>query len=127
MGDGFDDPREWTDTEMRRFFCEHVWAMVEWWAVESREPTPRGKLEGLAHSLLSAIDGSAMALPGYVLSPAPHEDDKDYHHRRGENWYPEAPDVECDIAGNLAQDFFRFRPTITPTTANEPEDTPCQP
>jgi hypothetical protein len=99
-------PRQLTDDEVREEFLEHVRVMVRYWAKESRVTDVEEKLSGLAHSILSAIDGSAAAIPGFALVPRPHPDDKEYNRKNGENWYPE-PHLEHDIAGSLHELFYK--------------------
>jgi hypothetical protein len=100
-------PREYTTDEAREKFLAHVRALVDWWADESRVTDPREKLSGLAFSILSALDGCAGGLPGYIVSPAPHPEDEAYLKAEGQNWYPAAPKVECDIAGSLHELFYK--------------------
>lgn len=83
-------------------FIEHVRLMVRWWLNESRAQTHKEKLEGLAHSILAAIDGSAASLPAFKLIPSPHPSDKDYNAKQGDDWWPEGR----DIAGRLAWRLF---------------------
>lgn len=94
-------PRVWTEDEVRDKFLQHVAVMTRYWERESRVTTAREKLEGLAFSILAALDGSSAAIPGFVVAPAPHKDDRAFHIGEGENYYPKAPKVECDIAGGL--------------------------
>ena len=51
------------------------------------------------------IDGASPTLPGFLLIPDPHPDDKAYRRDRGENWYPEAAEG-IDIAGSLHEEFY---------------------
>jgi hypothetical protein len=102
-----DGPRAWTTEETRSRFLAHVWHLVRYWGghdgsnVEADRPKDRC-LEGLAFSLLAAIDGSAMALPGFTLMPAPDESDEEYLKENGANWYPD----DIDIAGGLHELFY---------------------
>lgn len=97
-------PEQYTLEECRQRFLEHVWHMIDFWDKEGRGDTHH-KLEGLAFSILAAIDGSACAVPGFVLAPAPHPLDKLYNIKHGQKYYPKAPTVECDIAGELHELF----------------------
>jgi len=103
-------PRELTDDEVKERFLRHIWTMIDYWAAEDRAPSSREKLSGLAHSLLAAIDGCAMALPGFMLAPDPHPDNKAYNRAHGEDWYPRAGDVKHDIAGGLCERLYGFDP-----------------
>jgi hypothetical protein len=50
-----------------------------------------------------ALDGGAMALPGFIVAPNPHPSDKEYHISEGSDYYPENHelDIKGDIAGGL--------------------------
>jgi hypothetical protein len=97
------DPREMTPEECRAIFLAHVRLLVEVWASETRAKTDYDKLEGLAHSILAAIDGCAMGLPAFELVPSPHPDDKQWHADQGEDWWP----TDIDIAGDLHSELVR--------------------
>jgi hypothetical protein len=107
-----DNPRELTDDEVKERFLQHVRNMVRYWASEGasnveKDKPIRARLEGLAHSILVAIDGSAMALPAFALVPQPHPDDKEYARAEGRNWYPPCErEIEHDIAGTLHDCFY---------------------
>lgn len=87
----------YTKEEIREHFLNHIHNLVDYWLKESRIPDTKKKLEGLAFSILTAIDGCAVGLPAFLLIPSPHPDDKKYHKARGEKWYPD----DVDIAGCL--------------------------
>lgn len=90
-----------TAEQIRHNFIAHVWEMVYFWDNET-DLNPRKKLEGLAFSLLSAIDGCAAALPGFSLCPAPHPA---YRIGQKEDYYPET-DEHVDISGGLHEVFY---------------------
>ena len=102
-----DAPRQHTVEEARELFLGHVRGMIRYWAnlPVSQKPADETEAEwrtsGIAFSILAAIDGSAMALPGYVLAPAPHPDEQELLRAEGSNWHPPAPDAPFDIAGPL--------------------------
>ena len=103
------EPREKTMEETRTEFLERVWTMIDYW---EKQPSPlRGKLDGLAFSILTILDGGS-DLPAFIVAPMPHVDDKLYHKERGENWYPENShfDVKADIAGGLHELFYKHDP-----------------
>lgn len=76
-----------------------------WDSVENK--TPVEKMEGLAFSILAAIDGCSMDLPGFILAPYPAKEDKAYHKKNGENYFPynNRNKIKCDIAGSLHENF----------------------
>ena len=78
--------RAWTSQEVREKFLHSVWEAVRYWAsVEDKDPAD--KLEGLAFSLLSMLDGCQPALPPFELVPMPHADDMACHHARRQNYF----------------------------------------
>lgn len=101
-------PREMTPEECRDELLSHVHRLIAWWLNESRAVTPREKMEGLAFSILSALDGCAGALPRFAVTPSPHPEAAAYHRGRGENWWP----TGCDL-GPLQEHFHRPRPGVT--------------
>lgn len=96
-------PRAYTEEEIRAKFISHIQSLVKYWHSESRTPDTLGKLEGLAFSIMSAIDGSAVALPSFKLIASPHPEDKEYLISEGENYYPE----NVDISGCLHDQVFK--------------------
>ena len=94
-------PREMTIEECQAAFLKHVWVLIDYW---SKLPgkTERERMDGLAFSMLVAIDGEAMAVPSFTLAPAPHPDDKEYRRSQGNNWWPPSG---VDIAGPLHDQF----------------------
>lgn len=101
------EAREYTEDEVRNQFLDHVKVMVDYWENNVGHKTTKERLEGLAFSILVAIDGGS-GLPSFILAPRPHEDDKQYNVDNEENYYPENhnSDVKCDIAGGLHENFF---------------------
>lgn len=97
--------REKTKQEMQEEFVSYIHDLIGYWKTEKRTPDLEGKLEGLAFSILTAIDGEAMALPGYKLSPLMADGDKEYFISRDEDYYPE----DTDIAGNLHEIFLQVK------------------
>lgn len=98
--------REFTENEVRERFLKKVWSTIDYWSsVEGI--SYREKMEGLAFSMLVILDGgSSMDMPGFVVSPHPHPDDKEFSRGEGENWYPQISKGEaCDIAGSLHEQF----------------------
>jgi hypothetical protein len=103
------EPREYTEEEVCRQFLETVWTYIDYWH-NLPDKTCRGKLEGLAFSLMAILDGVS-SLPSFVVAPVPHPGDKKYNKEEGENWYPQnhESDVVCDISGSLHDEFHKIR------------------
>lgn len=105
-------PRELTPTECRDRFITHVRSLIDFWASDRSACSgqPIGdQMAGLVHSILTAIDGSAVALPSFLLAPQPHPSDKDFHIERGEAYWPRAVLVDpgLDIAGTLHERLLK--------------------
>jgi len=107
------EPKELTEDAVRAKLLQYVWGLVEYWEKESRATKTREKLSGLAFSILSTLDGSAMELPAFIVAPSPHKDDRGYHWDHGENWFPENNDVNvaCDLGGSLHEFFHEYDPS----------------
>lgn len=101
--------KEKTTDEIREEFLAHVWHLVDYWGnLNNGENEKQDALEGLAFSILSTLDGSSAALPGFIVAPMPHETDKEYHMQNGEDYYPynDVDTVKADIAGSLHELFY---------------------
>ncbi len=99
--------REKTAEEIKAEFLNHIRYLVKYWN-DAPDRDCEGKLNGLAFSILGAIDGVTVGLPGFILAPLVHEDDKEYDIERGNDYYPENhdSDVKCDISGDLHDSFY---------------------
>ena len=99
--------KEKSEDEIRNEFLSHVRHLVKYWG-NLKDKNCEEKLSGLAFSILSAIDGSSVNLCGFILAPCPHEDDKQYHIDKGDDYYPQnhESNVKCDIAGSLHELFY---------------------
>jgi len=106
------DMHELTEAEVRERLLRHVWAIVDHWDKETRVTGTRAKLEGLAFSILAALDGSALDLPAFIVAPDPHPDDREYHQQHEEDWFPEnhTVEVKCDLSGSLHELFRKYDP-----------------
>jgi len=106
-----EEPTAFTEDEIRAKFLKHVNGLITYWNgeggsnVDPNRP-PREKLEGLAFSILAMLDGSSMDLPGFSVTPCPHESDEQYHKDRGERWFPN----DVDIAGGLHDLLGHYKP-----------------
>ena len=99
-------PRVKTEEEIREKFLSHVRSLINYWdRVDGKDApkTQKDRLAGLAFSILVTLDGEAADLPGFIVAPNPHPDDKEYHISEGSNYYPENHKlkVKGDIAGCL--------------------------
>jgi len=77
--------RAYTKEEVREQFLDHIRTLVNYWDKEGGRDS-KDKLEGLAFSFLTLLDGCA-CLPAFDISPSPHPEDREYYQENGENWY----------------------------------------
>ena len=70
---------------------------------EAKPKTPGDRLEGLAFSFLSMLDGACMDVPAFTLYPDPHPEDKQFHKDEGSNWWPEEKDGVTVHGGDWPQ------------------------
>ena len=106
-------PRAYTEDEVRQQFLEHIWRLIDYW--DKQAMPQRRKLEGLAFSILTALDGDSAGICGFIVAPATHPEDMEYLINRGVNYYPQNhdSDIKCDISGGLHELFYRFDPRNT--------------
>ncbi|MCQ4085873.1 hypothetical protein [Saccharibacillus sp. JS10] len=103
--------REKVSDEIVAELIEHIRGAICTW--EMTDKTSLEKLNGLAFSILVALDGDADGIPQFIVAPRPHHEDKQFNIERGFNYYPENhlldEKLRCDIGGNLHEHFFHVR------------------
>lgn len=88
------ESREKTLAEIRADFLDTLRMDVHHWYTlhpsrnETGKPDALWRLEGLAFTILSLIDGCAGDMPGFALVPTAHPDDEAYHKAQGDDYYP---------------------------------------
>lgn len=106
--------RQYTRDEVREKFLKTVASYVKYWENESRAVTTREKLEGLAFGILVILDGGCPNVPGFLVVPDPHEEDKDYLIGEGEDYFPVSKSIKDvranDIGGGLHEHIHNFFP-----------------
>jgi hypothetical protein len=101
--------RAYTNDEVREMFLRYVWGLIDYWeTIRPGEKTMRERLSGCVFSLLATLDGDSPALPGFLVIPSPHVNDKAYLRKNGENWFPYPPGPRSDIGGCLHELFYRL-------------------
>lgn len=98
--------KEITVEEARHLFLTHVAVLVDYWEKESRVKTSQEKLEGLAFSLLTMLDGGSAGLPGYQIIPRSYQQDVEYAKEQGYDYYPENIDITQDQA--LHEEIYKY-------------------
>lgn len=104
------EPHELTVEEVRGLLLAHIENLVKYWdTVKDISLSQKARLQGLAGSILTTLDGCSVDLPAFIVAPFPHESDKEFRKENGENWYPEnhQSKINADIAGCLHAHFFR--------------------
>lgn len=82
-----DKPRAYTAEEARGRVLDHIRALRDYWANETRVASEKDRLDGLCFSILVMFDGCAGGLPAMDIHLAPHPSDANYQRRQGENWF----------------------------------------
>lgn len=107
-----EEPREYTNEEIRNMFYDRVWMMIDWW---SKQPSKdkREAISGCVFSIFAMLDGCNLDFPACAVVTDPCEDDKEYHKKHGENWFPQN-DVSS-LKGNITdmalhEHFFNAQP-----------------
>lgn len=102
---------EYTNAEIKAKYLRHIAHMCRYWEHESRAPTNREKLEGLAFSILSMLDGCTI-LPGVTMIARGTEEDMEFHQENGSRWYPvvgeELMDTPHDFGGALHEQINQY-------------------
>lgn len=101
--------RELTEDEVRNKFVEHCFVVLDYWE-NLPNKSLHEKLVGTVFSVLVTLDGESVNLPGFIVAPLPHPDDKEYNKENNENWYPQNHEnqVNCDISGGLHDAFIKM-------------------
>ncbi len=97
--------RAWTANEMKVVLLRLLLEMADEWA-SYPDKTPRERCRGLAFSILATFDGEGGEFPAISLVLRPHEDDKEYHQGRDENWIEDGTVI--DNSGNLHNEWGDF-------------------
>ena len=102
--------REWTEEEVRQMWLKHVWSTIDYWERKGAGLSARDLLKRMAFSLLSTIDGATGGMPGFILAPRPHPEDRQTCIDEGVNYFPENHEatIKADIAGELHELFHEL-------------------
>ena len=68
--------RAYTAEEIRNKFLGYIRHLVWYWDTHADDRNTRGKLSGLAFSILAMLDGCAIDIPAFLIVPSPHPEDK---------------------------------------------------
>lgn len=104
--------RELTEDEIRNEFINRVHDIIDYWDINLNSKSKRDKLEGVAFSILSLIDGCQIGHPRFILAPNPCPEDKEFWREEGAStYYPEnyMNNINCDISGCLHELFYHIK------------------
>lgn len=94
-------PRAYTEEEVREMFLSHIKSSRDYWI--SLGKNVEETVDGVIFSTLVMLDGGCVDLPGFRVSPCPHESDKKYHIDNGENYFSKS----VNISGCLHDDWSK--------------------
>ena len=114
--------RELTEDEVQENFLNAIRSLIQYWSSLRRyhrngEDDIGWRVEGMAFSILSILDGESVDLPGFIIAPDPHPDDKEDDRESGENWYPENDKILSKVKANISGSLhgllrpYEHRPT----------------
>jgi hypothetical protein len=100
--------RRLTQEEARDEFLAYIWNLIEYWnstdyRVLPQPQSTRQRLQKLAFSILVAIDGESIEIPGCDLVPRVPKEDQEYMKTQGVNWFPDGEDISL---GGLHDRFY---------------------
>ena len=96
--------REYTRDEAQAMFIENAKEIARFWSKVDKTSVEE-QILGAIFGIFVIFDGESADLPGFTVTPHPHEDDKAYHQGRNENWFPD----NVNIAGDLHEQFVKER------------------
>lgn len=88
--------RAYTREEVQEMLIRQVKGIVSTWS-NMKAVSEKEKLEGVAFSILSMIDGCVGYFPAINLCLSPHHSDKQFHIEEGENWFEDGMVVNDNI------------------------------
>lgn len=88
-------PRPFTAEEEQRMLVKHIRSLARYWAGVP-EKNKQEACDGLAFSILAALDGSSPSIPAYHLTVSVHESDEAYCKKQGENWHVEGLKITAE-------------------------------
>ena len=123
------EPRAYTEAAAQSMFFDHLAGVFRYWRDVELNSKPKDqtelayRMEGALFSTLVMFDGGSMAMPAFVISPAPHPDDEAYHCAHGENWW----DVETMVNDTQMHEVFPWSKLREPGMPDTPPPLPEQP
>jgi hypothetical protein len=109
-------PRAYTREEVTEQILEGVVRNVRYWQKQPSCGTMEDRVEGVAFSILSMLDGSTMDIPAFNLSPDTEEDHINYCIEEGQNYY----DPDTVVSTSLHELFHPTMKRLYPDT-KQPE------
>jgi len=115
MDDTKKEPRAWTADETAERLVEKMVHMGQYWATNPNCGTMEERVSGAMFSALSNLDGGSLDLPAFDLIPTPHEDDKEWHIERGENYYDPDALISVSLHDRYHPAKRRLYPELAPS------------
>ena len=94
--------RVYSRDEIQTMFLQNAKEIARFWSKVDKTSVEK-QILGAIFSIFTVLDGESVAMPGFTVTPSPREEDKTYHQRNGENWFPD----DVDIAGDLHEQFVK--------------------
>jgi len=98
----------YTGEEIQNKVLAHIKNLVKYWESLKGENSVEHRLDGLAFSILTMLDGGS-ELPSFIVAPCPHETDKDWLITKNAKYFPENHHVpiNCNIGGALHELYYK--------------------
>lgn len=114
---------EYTNEEVTALIMSHVRGLIRYWETVELDGTKdtQVRLEGLAFSIFSMLDGSTMTLPEFIVAPNPHPLDHTFLEHQGKSWFPMnfGANVNGNLGGSLYEKFSAFMNKYPLTPSSE--------
>lgn len=105
----FDEEKVYTTAEVKAKFLNHVKLIADMWLSEGK--TKEEAVHGAIFSILAAIDGCSVDIPGFILAPITSRENQIDAKENGEKYYMlnDQEAVFSDIGGSLHDDYHRLK------------------
>lgn len=112
--------RQLTTDEVRERLLDHFHMIVKYWASVEGPKSLEDRMNGLAFSMLAALDGTSADLPAFIVAPYPHQSDKAFRKKNKEDWYPENnavwKKIQSDVGGCLHERWYKEKSAVLAKT-----------
>lgn len=88
--------RAMTADELRKEVLDHCRVMALYWAYTAPVQSVEERVDGMAFSIFTMLDGGAGSLPAFDLVARPHPDDKAFYEAEDEDWIEDGTVINDD-------------------------------